>query len=88
MYAATIHEVNARTNPLQAAMMAPVPDAFFHVIKFHNGITADPITIPMNRYTHPRFKPNKRTEQKVYDNNGNYKFVSVLYWKQVLIWYE
>ena len=53
----TIHVTTARTRPDQAAMIAPVPDAFSQVIMFQRGITADPIKIPINRYTHPRLSP-------------------------------
>ena len=33
----------------QAEIIAPVPEALLHVIMFQRGMTADPMTTPMNK---------------------------------------
>ena len=55
--AATIQAMTAMTMPHHAASTAPVADASFHVMSDHRGHTAEPMQMPMNRYTQPRLKP-------------------------------
>ena len=38
-----------QATPYHAARMAPLAEALSQVIKFHNGMTADPTTTPMKR---------------------------------------
>lgn len=42
---------------MTAPEMAPVAVAFFQVSTSDTGTTAEPTTIPMKRYTHPRLRP-------------------------------
>ena len=55
--ALTSHAIIAQICPSRAPAIAPLALAFFQVSTIDTGITAEPITTPINRYTQPRVSP-------------------------------